>query len=1204
MAETRKLGKYEIIRELGRGGFGVVYEAKDTILGRHVAIKILHGQLSVDPDFLERFEQEARLAAQLEHPNLVPVYDFGQLEGHNFISMGFMRGGSLKDRLIDHGPFDPYRAKKALEDVLEGLSIIHENRIVHRDLKPANILFDQYDVARLSDLGFAKALHSEQSRSFSASGSYVGTAAYMAPEIWRGAEASELSDIYSLGCIVYEILTGIVLFDGNTAAESMTKHLIDGPVFTVDLPKPWQSLIEKCIAKDPAERYQSAKAVLEDLRFGLFDAPQERQSEIVLESGDEELKSAPDSKSDGLEEGLTWQLDKAPVLESGRAYGKADDDYDDETQEREENATERTRQRLREEKQSPIRNRLLIWVVIPLALLFLITGTLYGVKKNNEKKAFVAAEQTRTYIPSDTPVPSRTPISTDMPSPTLVPSTNIPEPSAEPLVQAVSTVESLGVGSTKIREKDGMEMVFVPEGTFIMGSNDGNNDERPVREVYLDAYWIDKYEVTKAQYALCVEAKACDDPIGENSYTRAGYYSDSQYANYPVVSIDWRRANAYCEWVGGSLPTEAQWEKAARGPDGNKYPWGNEDPTCAKANYSECGVGDTTEVGSYPEGASVYGAMDMAGNVREWVTDWYGPYDTNQSNNPTGPIAGISHVNRGGSWNLSYWLIRSTNRYYNIPNFTHDDNGFRCAFPTDDADNANDLMGTPEPRLDSEQVFDVGSTMVREIDSMEMVYVPEGTFTMGSNDGNNDERPVREVYLDAYWIDKYEVTNAQYKLCVEAKACDGPIGENSWSRQGYYSDSQYANYPVVSVDWHRANAYCKWVGGSLPTEAQWEKAARGPDGNKYPWGNETPTCDKANYSGCGMGDTTEVGSYPEGASVYGAMDMAGNVWEWVNDWYGPYDANQTNNPIGPSTGGWHVIRGGSWGRNVSCIRSADRWNYDPNYRLSYYGFRCAFPTDKADNANDLIGTPEPRLDSEQVFDVGSTMLREKDGMEMVYVPEGTFTMGSNDGNNDERPVREVYLDAYWIDKYEVTNSQYSLCVADGVCAKPGLNKSNTRHNYYGNNEFADYPVIHVDWNQASAYCAWAGGRLPTEAEWEKAARGPNGHKYPWGDESPSCSLANYGSCLGDTSKVGSYPEGESYYHVMDMSGNVLEWVNDCYASYDVNDTDSPTGPTSDKCYRVTRGGSWGSNNEGIRSAGRLWRYWYYGEGFRCVFPQQ
>ena len=937
MAETRKLGKYEIIRELGRGGFGVVYEAKDTILGRHVAIKILHGQLSVDPDFLERFEQEARLAAQLEHPNLVPVYDFGQLEGHNFISMGFMRGGSLKDRLIEHGPFDPYHAKKALEDVLEGLSIIHENRIVHRDLKPANILFDQYDVARLSDLGFAKALHSEQSRSFSASGSYVGTAAYMAPEIWRGAEASVLSDIYSLGCIVYEILTGIVLFDGNTAAESMTKHLIDGPVFTVELPKPWQALIEKCIAKDPAERYQSAKAVLEDLRFGLFDAPQERQSEIILESGDEELKSTPDSKSDGLEEDLAWQLDEAPVLESGSTYGKADDDYDAETQKREENATERTHQRLREETQPPIRNRLLIWLVIPLAVLFLITGTVYGLKRMNENKAFKAAAQTLTHAPSDTPVPSQTQTSTDLPSPTLVSSANTPEPSSEPLVPADSTVESLGVGSTKIREKDGMEMVYVPEGTFIMGSDDGFDNEKPVREVYLDAYWIDKFEVTNAQYAMCVEAKACDGPIGENSYTRAGYYSDLQYANYPVVSVDWQRANAYCKWVGGSLPTEAQWEKAARGPDGNKYPWGNEDPTCDKANYYGCGVEDTTEVGSYPEGASVYGALDMAGNVWEWVNDWYGPYDANQTNNPQGPNAVSWHVIRGGSWYYYGGDIRSAYRFNNAPNYRGISWGFRCAFPTDKADNANDLIVTPEPRLDSEQVFDVGSTMIREIDSMEMVYVPEGTFTMGSNDGDIDERPVREVYLDAYWIDKYEVTNAQYALCVEAGECDEPQSTDK------YNNSNYANHPVVYVDWNQASAYCEWAGGRLPTEAEWEKVARGPNGNKYPWGNESPSCSLANYNYC-KGDTTVVGSYPEGESYYHALDMAGNVWEWVNDWYASsYYAEQLNNPPGPSSGTFRVLRGGSWCSYDGFIRSAVRLGVYPLDWNSYLGFRCAFP---------------------------------------------------------------------------------------------------------------------------------------------------------------------------------------------------------------------------------------------------------------------
>lgn len=256
------LGKYEILKELGRGGFGTVYEAKDTVLGRHVALKVLHGQLTVDPSFILRFEQEARLAAQLEHPNLVPVYDFGQASGYNFIAMGLMRGGSLKDLITTQGALDPTQTKKILGELLEGLRIIHDNNIIHRDLKPANILFDQYGVARLSDLGFAKAMQSEESRSYSQSGGMVGTAAYMAPEIWHGENASELSDIYSLGCIIHEMLTGKSLFDGNTPAESMTKHLISGPQFDSELPPGWQALIEHCLEKEPSDRFPSVAVVL------------------------------------------------------------------------------------------------------------------------------------------------------------------------------------------------------------------------------------------------------------------------------------------------------------------------------------------------------------------------------------------------------------------------------------------------------------------------------------------------------------------------------------------------------------------------------------------------------------------------------------------------------------------------------------------------------------------------------------------------------------------------------------------------------------------------------------------------------------------------------------------------------------------------------------------------------------------------------
>jgi len=232
------------------------------------------------------------------------------------------------------------------------------------------------------------------------------------------------------------------------------------------------------------------------------------------------------------------------------------------------------------------------------------------------------------------------------------------------------------------------------------------------------------------------------------------------------------------------------------------------------------------------------------------------------------------------------------------------------------------------------------STMLREKDGMEMVYVPAGNFTMGSEQYSNEE-PVHEVFLDAYWIDKYEVTNGQYEQCVAAGACSQPQSMKSDNRSSYYENEEYENYPVVYTDWNDAVSYCEWAGGGLPTEAQWEKAARGTDERMYPWGNETPTCSLVNYGGC-AGDTSEVGSYPTGASPYGALDMAGNVWEWVADWYdsGYYSNSPAENPSGPTSGTYRVLRGGSWDSNDNFVRSANRnWDY-PSYAGYVVGFRC------------------------------------------------------------------------------------------------------------------------------------------------------------------------------------------------------------------------------------------------------------------------
>jgi formylglycine-generating enzyme required for sulfatase activity/Tol biopolymer transport system component len=272
----------------------------------------------------------------------------------------------------------------------------------------------------------------------------------------------------------------------------------------------------------------------------------------------------------------------------------------------------------------------------------------------------------------------------------------------------------------------------------------------------------------------------------------------------------------------------------------------------------------------------------------------------------------------------------------------------------------------------------LGDTWIRPADGMTMVYVPGGEFQMGSDDDEVDaalemcqtyyttpcqrawfevEQPVHTVALDGFWLDRTEMTNGQYRRCVEAGVCTPPKKRSdSDTREVYYGDSAFDDYPVVHVTWSQADAYCRWAGGRLPTEAEWEYAARGPEGRRYPWGEEYDgtrlnSCDaNCGYEWAeqafddGYSDTAQVGSYPSGVSWCGALDMAGNVWEWMADWFGEYPAERQSNPAGPSSGTGRALRGDAADGTRAVSRAAARHGMEPGRAYEYTGFRCAIST--------------------------------------------------------------------------------------------------------------------------------------------------------------------------------------------------------------------------------------------------------------------
>ena len=610
-----KIGRYQIRGKLGRGGMGTVYRAFDPNFDREVAVKVLPTQFLHDSTFQARFKREAKIIASLEHPAIVPVYDFGEENGQPFIVMRLMNGGSLADRL-GQKPLSIAETARIIEWLAPALDEAHKRSIIHRDLKPENILFDKRHAPYIADFGIAKYSHASQS--FTTQGGLIGTPAYMSPEQWRGEVLDGRSDLYTLGVILFEMLTGTCPFQANTPAATMYKHLLE-PIPNIrqlrrDLPPDCQTVIKQAMAKDREVRYTCVMALASDLKA-----------------------LAPTEKTTRAQKPASILTAKEPV-----------------------------RQAANQKVRAPRKNRL----------------------------STTFMNKIQAYRRKSQPIPETKNLA--------VPNLN------------------LGIGAKRQTEKDGMTMVYVPAGSFLRGSADWDveayEEEKPQRELYLDAFWIDQTPVTNGMFLRFVNETAyrtqAEKEGGSYVFTQSsdGYWDEVDGANWrhplgpesnltdlqahPVVHVNWNDAQAYCQWAGRRLPTEAEWEKAARSSDGRLYPWGNQKVAGNLLNFadrnldapgSDDNIDDgyeyTSPVGSYPAGASLYGALDMAGNVWEWVADYFDAdyYKYAPAHNPPGPQSGEDRVLRGGSWYYVARHVRAANRYWFGPTDRVNNVGFRCA---------------------------------------------------------------------------------------------------------------------------------------------------------------------------------------------------------------------------------------------------------------------------------------------------------------------------------------------------------------------------------------------------------------------------------------------------------------------------------------------------------------------------------------------
>jgi serine/threonine-protein kinase len=619
---------------------GAVFLAEQIAVGnRPVALKVLSRKLLDDPDFLLRFQNEAASTGRIHHVNVVTIYESGQADdGTPYIAMEFLEGESLRQALSRRAALPVAEVAEILQQAARGLNAAHKLGIIHRDLKPDNIFLtypDDESVApvpsppqtvapasppaqvegalaptsppapvqvKIVDFGIAKL---RESGAHTQTGTVLGTPAYMSFEQASGMRSDALdarSDVYSLGVVVYEMLTGRTPFHSDTPVGYLRMHMQeDPPPFRTVKPDlstlpQLESVVMKALAKDRDQRYGS---VLEFARA--FAAAADAGNAVVgavreppLRDHDTMLQPPPTAR---------------PAISTTPGVAAT----------------------------GP---RLILWVGISAAALLLVLGGWYVSSMHPHRSSPIQSASVQT-------------------------------PQATVLQQEWDQAQPLG--KLKLNPKDGLKYVWIPPGTFMMGCSTGdtecNDDEKPPHQVTITkGFWLGQTEVTVGAYKRFAAA------TGRQMPDTPGFNSRWTNKNMPIVNVTWNDAHDYCAWAGGRLPTEAEWEYAARGGS-TEARYG---PIDDVAWYDGNSGGQTHDVAQ--KGANGFGLYDVLGNVWEWVNDWddQNYYQSSPSQDPQGPASGGERVLRGGSWFHFPRNVRVSVRNRAVPPYRFDDFGFRC----------------------------------------------------------------------------------------------------------------------------------------------------------------------------------------------------------------------------------------------------------------------------------------------------------------------------------------------------------------------------------------------------------------------------------------------------------------------------------------------------------------------------------------------